>query len=262
MPNFNKEVFLRDVGVSANLIGMFSRVNRTRYTVSNIPDIRDRIDEFIDYDKSLFSKALDDICNNIVGNTMFTLLMMNLPPDQKLRIINIGPEEAKEPLVKQIDGSYAMHVVKINLNVYDSSDVGIPDRQYYCIDENCNITLKLKSLSGSLFHEFTHCLHHMENACKYKEDNDKKQFRHNPWYTAEECRTISGDLSIYRIVNHDPICDNCFDLYNSIVKKIPYCPRIGHWEYRSDKPRRDKRLQQFYKNLYFDLAWPRKYVIE
>jgi hypothetical protein len=91
---------------------------------------------------------------------MFTLLMMKLPPGQRLRIINIGPEEAStgDPLVDQEGSAYyhATHTVNINLNVYDRNGVGIPDRQYYCVDGNGRITLKLKSLSASIFHEFTH----------------------------------------------------------------------------------------------------------
>ncbi|MDR1234396.1 MAG: hypothetical protein LBJ92_04635 [Holosporales bacterium] len=191
---FNRAVFLEDT-------------NKTHPIMSNIPDIRDKIDEFIDYDKSLFSKALDDVCNNIVGNSMFTLLMMNLPPNKKLSIINIGPAEARtgDQLVDQTGSSYSStnYAVKINPNVYDSDGIGIPDRQYYCIDEKGNITLKLKSLSGSIFHEFTHCLHHIDGTMTKNKTRDM-------WDSEEERRTISGYMEpgIY-----DPICDNCFDLY-------------------------------------------------
>jgi hypothetical protein len=79
---FNKEAFLEDA----------------KKVHLNIDDtnVREEIDNFIDYDRLLFSKVLDDIYNNVVGNTMFTLLMMKLPIGQKLKIINIGPVENSE----------------------------------------------------------------------------------------------------------------------------------------------------------------------
>ncbi|MDR1234398.1 MAG: hypothetical protein LBJ92_04645 [Holosporales bacterium] len=242
---FNRAVFLEDT-------------NKTHPIMSNIPDIRSKIDEFIDYDKSLFSKALDDICNNIVGNSMFTLLMMKLSPGKRLKIINIGPEEAGKQPVDQTGSSCFWHGININLNVYDISGVGIPERQYYCIDEKGNITLKLKSLSGSIFHEFVHCLHYAEDPIGCGADADENSLpKGNPWTSNEELRTISGyiDPGIY-----DPICDNCFDFYNYCIAKdrirstaifkpcigekgsikvhhypikIPrYTPRVGHIGYK------------------------------
>ncbi|MDR0695701.1 MAG: hypothetical protein LBF56_02960, partial [Holosporales bacterium] len=59
----------------------------------SITDVRNALDNVIDYDRSLFSKALDEICNNIVGNTMFKLLLTKLPPGQKVKISDIGPEQ-------------------------------------------------------------------------------------------------------------------------------------------------------------------------
>jgi hypothetical protein len=84
MSNFNTAAFLGDA----------RRVHlRVHLEVGDtLPDIdvRERIDEFIDYDKSLFSRALDDVCSNVVGRMMFTLLMTKKPPGQRLKITNIG----------------------------------------------------------------------------------------------------------------------------------------------------------------------------
>jgi hypothetical protein len=145
--------------------------------------------------------------------------------------------------------------------------MGIPERQYYCMDERGNISLKLKSLSSSIFHEFTHCLHEIEDRGRY--DVDRHSVVPDPWTDREERRTISGyiEADTYTPVNiYDPICDNCYHLCDSIVHGEPYIPRIGHCGYRSDTPtkaeqdQRDKLLQ-YYKISDFNLAWPERYMI-
>jgi hypothetical protein len=170
---------------------------------------------------------------------------LKLPAGQKLRIVDIGPDEAKKTPDKQTGSSYshAMHAVKINLNVYDKLGVGIPDRQYYCVDETGNIALKLKSVSSSLFHEFTHCLHHMEDWRRYDSYRAKKSLPDgDPWSTKEERRTIAGyiEADVYELGNtFDPICDNCFHLYDSIMDGAPYRPRIVHCGCRSNNLNKD-----------------------
>jgi hypothetical protein len=59
--SFNKDAFLED----AKNVHL-----KEGDTLPDI-DVRREIDRFIDYDRSLFSKALDEVCSNIVGNTMF-----------------------------------------------------------------------------------------------------------------------------------------------------------------------------------------------
>jgi hypothetical protein len=285
MSNFNIAAFLEDA-------------KKVHSLTNELPDINvnERLDEFIDYDRSLFSRVLDDICNNMVGNTMFTLLMMKLPSGQRLKIINIGPEEARELLVKQKGSSYShtTYAVKVNLNVYDRFGVGIPERQYYCMDGNRNISLKPKSLSASIFHEFTHCLHHIEDAVRYERDRALPRPADKLWTSKEECRTIGGYIppDIY-----DPICDNCFDLYESVskhlpvrptitkpvpcalskklphrplmhrrglqpmAKAIPYRPRFGHIGYVEGRLEySEENLLQYCRWLNFNLDWTTKYI--
>ncbi|MDR0744543.1 MAG: hypothetical protein LBE97_01140 [Holosporales bacterium] len=117
---FNEEAFLEDA-------------RKIHSLPDKILDVRREINKFIDYDKTLFSKALDDICNNIVGNTMFRFLITKLPPGRRLRIIDIGPEQTRigASLIGQDGSSYLDCTVYINHNVYNSSGIGIPERQYY-----------------------------------------------------------------------------------------------------------------------------------
>jgi hypothetical protein len=263
------------------------------------------LDGFTDDGKALISKVLDDICNNVVGNTMFMMLVAKKDPSE-LTITNIGPKEINKLPTKQEGSSYShtMYSVKINLNVYNRLGVGIPERQYYCIDERGNLTLKLKSLSGSIFHEFTHCLHYLEDASRciiYSDENSLPDG--NPWTDKEERRTITGYIEAddYEPIDtFDPICDNCFHLYNVVAKVIPhlparpiivrpvlahqsrqihpiipnrvpktvpYRPRFGHCGYRSDISEEalttiKTKLQQLYNALNFNLAWQRKYMIK
>jgi hypothetical protein len=78
-------------------------------------------------------------------------------------------------------------------------------------------------------------LHHIEDATRY--DLDRYSSVPRPWHSKEERRTISGyiDPGIF-----DPICDNCFHLYDSVVSGRPYLPRIGHCGYRSNRLSKDK----------------------
>jgi hypothetical protein len=228
MSNFNTTAFLEDAKRIHLKVG------------DTLPDlnIKERIDEVIDYDKSLFSMALDEICKNIVGNTMFRLLVSKKPPGRRLRIVDIGPEQTGKLLSKQKGSSYKNYSVKINSNVYSRDGVGIPERQYYCVDERDNVSLKMKSLSASLFHEFTHFLHHVEDRRRYSEYSAENSLPDGDiWHTKEERRTISGyiDPGIY-----DPICDNCFRLYDSLVSGKLYTPRIGHCGYRSNRADQDE----------------------
>jgi hypothetical protein len=90
--------------------------------------------------------------------------MLKKPPGARLRIVDIGPEESGKLPVEQKGSSCFWHGININPNVYSRNGAGIQDRQYYCVGARGDIALKLKSLSGSIFHEFTHCLHYMEDA--------------------------------------------------------------------------------------------------
>jgi hypothetical protein len=279
--SFNKAAFLEDANkVHLEVGGTLPVIN-----------VRREIDKFIDYDRSLFSRALDDICSNIVGNTMFTLLMTKLSPGRRLGIIDIGPAETRtvEALVDQKGSSYSreIHAVNINLNVYKRSGIGIRARQYYCIDEKGGIALKRKSVPSSLFHEFTHYLHHVEDAEQYERDRTPPDPRDELWTSKEECRTIAGYIAPNIF---DPICDNCFHLCESVteptqrhpvagiksttyrmivgnptcsptaVPVIPYRPRLGHIGYVKGAEYSKEDLLQFRRNLNFDLAWPKRYV--
>jgi hypothetical protein len=146
--------------------------------------------------------------------------------------------------------------------MYGSDGVGIPERQYYCVDADGNIIHKRKSLVGSLFHEFTHCLHHIGDGMRYcvysGEDSlsdDSPSFQ-KLWSTREELRTISGYVAAdcYTASGiYDPICDNCFELYESISKGDQCFPRVGHIGYRSDLPDKDKEnIEELQKYITFN----------
>jgi hypothetical protein len=110
-------------------------------------------------------------------------------------------------------------------------------------------------MPGSIFHEFVHALHEIEDVKQYEKNGDDKLG--NYWTNKEELRTISGymDRNIY-----DPICENCFYLCNSITKEILFHQRIGHTGFAVGASDETKGLERLYKTLGFNLAWPRKYV--
>jgi hypothetical protein len=227
-----------------------------------VTDVRNRLNDitlcgFVGDQVPLINRSLDDICANFVGETMFRLLIAKIDPP-KLKITNIALQEEQKEIVKQRGSSYSSNGVKINLNLYDDKGIGNPKRQYYGITVDHVSGKKLKSVKNSLFHEFTHCLHSVEDRCLYKNNRKIPNHKKYIWGNFEELRTITGymDPDIY-----DPICENCFDLHSSVLANSPYVPRIGHFGYKeglTEYP--ESELQQFYKNLLFDLAWPQKYA--
>jgi hypothetical protein len=80
------------------------------------------------------------------------------------------------------------------------------------------------------------------------------------WRIQEERRTISGYIDG---TTFDPICESCFDMYDSLVKHIPFYPRLGHFGF---KPERKKlsisEILQHYRNQKFNLDWSIMYTID
>jgi hypothetical protein len=86
------------------------------------------------------------------------------------------------------------------------------------------------------------------------------------WSTKEERRTISGCIKAASYTStdvYDPICDNCYALYELTDKEALYLPRLGHIGNKKGKGFSDTELQQFYadSNKNFNLARPVKYLI-
>jgi hypothetical protein len=258
---FNKTLFLNDV---KNIHLKPDELSKFESILEK--DVKKKLDEFIEYDKALFSKALDDVCNNFVGNTMFRLLIVKMPTGQKVKIVNIGPRERNKALAEQDGSSYDNYVVEINPNVYDANGIGIPERQYYCVDERGQIVLKLKSVAGSIFHEFTHCLHHVSDLERYTICSNKASLpKKNPWGTKEERRTISGyvETDAYTPMDvYDPICDNCFNFCDAMGSSTQYLPRAGHEGYvRGGSMTPSKELLEFHETPNFTIVWLKKYLL-
>jgi hypothetical protein len=235
-------------------------------TYESIPDseVRRRLDEFIDCGKnSRFSAALDEICKNLVGRTMFKVLMTKMEANGILRArskIKIMEQDNKK---KGSAYSETIFGVKINFDRYEPSGVGIPEKQYYCLDKAGKIQTKLKSLVGSLFHEFCHALHDISGTHISKEKNVlclKDTPLWKVWGNDEELRSIT-------CFNNDPICDHSFDLCQSILKGESFLPRYAHnIGYKSidlptiDDQKRKKLLQFLPLSQKFMDGW-KEYVL-
>jgi hypothetical protein len=151
-----------------------------------------------------------------------------LPPGLKIKIINLAANDETKNEGSRY--SHTTYTVKVNLSRYNDDGTGTPERQYYCVDDNSNITTKHKSLAGSLFHEFTHCLHHIEDRKMYDLYRHSKPYtipgdEENPWTNREERRTISGYIDDEIL---DPICDHMFDYFQSISKGVSFSQRYSH----------------------------------
>jgi hypothetical protein len=137
-------------------------------------EVREKLNDFVGYDtnprfstaNTRFSVALDEICANIVGRTMFKVLMTKmtsgniLKTNGKIRVLQCTEDGSRySPQSRDF-------AVKINSDFYELDGTGISDRRYYGITKNGKIRTKLKSMAGSMFHEFCHALHHISGTEK------------------------------------------------------------------------------------------------
>jgi hypothetical protein len=201
------------------------------YTAVSDAEVRKRLDDFVDCGgNSRFSAALDEICENIVGRTMFKVLIAKLQSRKKFVYIKHHDD----------DGSYyEKYTVYINLFLYKENGEGVPSRYYFYIDEKGRIKMKLKSLAGSVFHEFCHGLHDVSKT--EKRSNilclDGTPLKH-AWGYDEELRTIT-------CFDHDPICDHCFDFCQSILKKEKFLPRYSHGGHSGIGEPNTKKMEKY-----------------
>jgi hypothetical protein len=220
-------------------------------------DVRVKLDEFVDYDANpRFSAALDEICANIVGRAMFKILTTKMIVNNILKTngkIKIKEQDEKSKGSRFSSKEWA---VKINSDFYELDGTGISDRQYYGVTKKGEVEQKLKSMSGSMFHEFCHALHYISRTnMKYgvhKICNSKEL--QEVWGEDEEFRTIN-------CFEHDPICDHCFDLVQSILNSKLFLSRCSHnIGYRSEKAGKDaenkeKLHQHFLKHKILLEGW-------
>jgi hypothetical protein len=178
-------------------------------------------------------RALEEICENPVGRTMFKLLMTKLTMQKSMMSIveTHDPNEGR---------SYEDNKVYINLSFYKENGEGVPSRYYFYINEKREIKLKLKSLAGSVFHEFCHGLHDVSETEKTENIicQDQTEFG-SLWGDDEELRTIT-------CFNHDPICDHCFDFCQSILKNKKFLPRYSHGGYIGSGKPTTTSLREYY----------------
>ncbi|MDR2067811.1 MAG: hypothetical protein LBP41_02365 [Holosporaceae bacterium] len=211
---FNEKEFLEDVQEKH----MREKSESDAYAKISDPEVRRKLADFVKYDGNpMISRALDEICANVVGRTMFKVLMakMKVQKRKSLKIEKIhDPEE----------GSFYEDGV-VYVNFYESNGAGKNGRYYFYIKkENREIKMKLKSLAGSIFHEFCHALHDISGTHISSEKNvlciDETLFK-DIWDDDEELRAIC-------CVDNDPICDHCFDMVQSIMKSELFRPRYSH----------------------------------
>jgi hypothetical protein len=222
--NFNTQLFIENT----KRIHLATTEQSLAFGTISGSEVRHRLSEIIEMDKELmsykgpqlsnlvshkqaFNKALDEICTNIVGNTMFKLLLVKVGRTRRIHLVNYDGSGSRF--------SSEDFAVKVNLSLYDSDGIGIPSRQYYYINQDGTIGNKLKSLTGSIFHEFCHALHEVSNTkiknCTVcaKGSNMKIVWDHD-----EELRNIT-------CFNYDPICDHIFGFNQSIIKGLTFLPR-------------------------------------
>jgi hypothetical protein len=198
-------------------------------------EVRRKLDEVVDYGKNpRFSKALDEICENPVGKTMFKVLIIKMQAEKKtMRIWQHAG-----------NGSYyEEYVVYVNLSFYEENGAGISSRRYFYLDKRGKIGTKLKSLAASIFHEFCHGLHDISET--YTDDRKnvlclERSLFGKIWGDDEELRTIT-------CFNDDPICDHCFDLCRSIRENEQFRPRYSHGGYVGETEPSELCLKEWYE---------------
>ncbi|MDR2576828.1 MAG: hypothetical protein LBC42_02140 [Puniceicoccales bacterium] len=201
-------------------------------------DVRKRLREFVDYEGT-FAEVLDEICSNVVGRTLFRLVATKAAMKRGGQRIGLYDGAQNSNLYSRKD-----FAVLINLRMFDDRGIGIDARQYYCIDEDGQIVPKRKTLVGTLFHEFCHALHDIEQISEITEAGELHNSNYIlgcTWDNAEELRTISG--CIFGVA-YDPICDHCFDLCYSLGRGEPFRPRYSHRGFHDQTPPHEEAMER------------------
>ncbi|MDR3316950.1 MAG: hypothetical protein LBS68_02710 [Puniceicoccales bacterium] len=201
-------------------------------------DVRRRLGEFVRFDGE-FEKVLDELCSNVVGRTLFRLIATKATLRRQGQKIGLFHGEGYRNLYSRPD-----FAVLTDLGMFDEGGNGLDSHQYYCINGDGEIEVRGKTLVGTLFHEFCHALHDIEQITEITEMGELH--RSNvilgyTWDNAEELRTITG--CIYG-VSHDPVCDHCFDLCYSITKRLPFRPRYSHRGFSDSTPQREEEMER------------------
>jgi hypothetical protein len=216
-PKFNEDKFFRDAEA------LHLNFEETLvYSRTQDSEVRGRTNDFVDYEPE-FQNALDEICSNVVGRTLFRFIVTKAHmrrDGEKIRLVSYGGPVNQYALKE--------FAVKINLRMFDGDGNGISARQYYYVDGNGEIVPKPKTLAGTIFHEFCHALHDIERTGEIAEGNQlarTNEILAYSWGNDEELRTISGCTLGPR---YDPLCDHCYELCICLDRGRIFFPRYSH----------------------------------
>jgi hypothetical protein len=230
------------------------------YSETQDGDVRKRTNDFVDYGPE-FAAALDEITSNVVGRTLFRLIVTKARMRKNGEKIRLLPYDGS---VNQY--SLKEFAVKINLRMFNQNGEGVGDCQYYYMDAKGDVVPKAKTLSGTIFHEFCHALHDIERTGEIADGNQlagTNEILCYTWGNDEELRTIAGCTLGPK---YDPICDHCYELCICLDRSRIFFPRYSHDGYdascgdHEEAARRRKLLAHFSESRVIMNGW-RAYVL-
>jgi hypothetical protein len=232
---FNTRLFIRQV----TTLHLQDESIKTAYDKMNDIDIlKHKIHKHIFYD-DIFAPYIDEICNNLIGNTMLRLLIANMKAKRIPRItITAGDEDIS-------DGGDII----IDLSNYNQ-DTGKAESPLCGIDSSDRIVEKYYTIEDTLFHEICHTFHWCSNRqqsdCKLLDDTYPDMEEKFLWTYdhSKDPRYPEDDEELYNITgcyykesnltNHmgfDPINCNMYDIYKCFLNKQPIVQRVFHVNY-------------------------------
>jgi hypothetical protein len=218
----------------------------------SITDTRKEIDSYIKYD-NVFSSHLDEICNNIVGNTMVKLLLVHIKnnPESKFEIEN-----------SSVENSFCLEKKKLYMNLSRYNSSGIKDIPQCGINEKEEFIEKKSNITEGLFHELCHALHYISGSVKKKRTTLEHIYKHSqvcvslwqgPGRNDEELYNITGFYSTETKMNFDPVNCNMFGICDSCQSGSPIIQRVFHKTFFVSILRSMQELRTYYKKLNIDI---------
>jgi hypothetical protein len=195
-----------------------------------ITNARKELDTVMKYD-SKFSKYLDEICDNIVGNTMLKMLIANA------RAFNLSTLYIE--IDKKDQFLPSINTIQINPDLYRQD--GYYQDAFYGVDRQGALVKKKLTMSDAIFHELCHAFHTYSDVAKFETDYldviyAGRQEEKYLWTNRKSDNKFEDDEEMYTITGYywnsgrcfDPISCNMFDICKHSSKPESITQRVFH----------------------------------
>jgi hypothetical protein len=196
----------------------------------SITNVKKEIDAYAKHE-AIFDMYLDEICENVVGNTMLKLMIANAKAQKLPTLLKIetGPKNRFSP---------KKNTVYINPSLYGED--GYKISMFYGINRERGLTQKRLTMYDGLFHELCHAFHtcfgKRKSTADYLDAVYAGREEKYLWTYKQSDRKCENDEEMYIITGYywdsgrsfDPISCNMFDICKHASDNKSIVQRMFH----------------------------------